>query len=103
MSRDCSNFRQRAVPLEAWRGLQRQRLQAAETALAATEGGERLGEVGRLEFGPHSLGEVQLRIGAFPQQEVREPLLAGGADDEVDIAQRRLAGDELREGFAGEA
>src|SRR5207247_1723526 len=30
-------------------------------------------------------GEVQLRVGALPEQEVREPLLASGADQEVDV------------------
>ena len=61
--------------------------QAAEAALAAGEGRERLGEIVGVEFGPHPLGEMQFGIGAFPEQEVGQPLLAAGADDEIDVAQ----------------
>ena len=43
---------------------------------------------------------MELGIGAFPEQEVGQPLLAAGADDEIDVAQARLAGDELREQLA---
>lgn len=60
------------------------------------EGGQRRGEIAGVEFGPHPLGEVQLGIGAFPQQEVGQPLLAGGADDEIDVAKTGFAGDQLR-------
>ena len=52
----------------------RQRLQAAEPALAAAERGERFGEIGRVEVGPHPVGEMQFGIGALPQQEVGQPL-----------------------------
>ena len=51
---------------------------------------ERLGEIVGLEFRPHPLGEMQFGVGAFPEQEVRQPLLAAGADDEIDVAQVRL-------------
>src|SRR3954471_21630894 len=37
------------------------------------------------EGGPHAFGEDQLGVGALPEQEVREPLLAAGADQEVDV------------------
>src|SRR2546422_4628908 len=33
--------------------------------------------------------DVQLRVGELPQQEVREPPLAGGADQQVGVAPRR--------------
>ena len=56
-----------------------------------------------VEFRPHPLGEMQFGIGAFPEQEVGQPLLAAGADDEVDVAQPGLAGDELREQSRGSA
>src|SRR5580698_6321460 len=85
----------RLVPrarLEARHRLQRARFQSAKAPLAAMKGGERVGKIGRPELRPHPLGEMQLGIGAFPQQEVREPLLAAGADDEVDVAQAGLAG-----------
>ena len=59
------------------------------------EGDQGRSEIARVEFGPHPLGEVQLGIGTFPEQEVRQPLLTRGADDEIDIAQTGLARDEL--------
>ena len=82
--------------------LGRDRLQAAEPAFAPVERAERFCEVVGLEFRPHPLGEVQLGIGAFPEQEIGQPLLAAGADDEVDVAQVWFAGDQLGEVLAGE-
>src|SRR5882757_9651820 len=69
---------------EARHFLRRDRLQAAEAALAAMERAEGFRKIVRLEFRPHPFGEVQLGIGAFPEHEIRQPLFAAGADDEVD-------------------
>ena len=43
------------------------------------------------EVGPERVDEAQFRIGAFPQQEIREPLLAAGADQQVDVAAGAVA------------
>ena len=44
---------------------------------------QRRGQVRGVEIGPHPPREHQLRVGAFPQQEVAQPLLAAGADQQV--------------------
>ncbi len=66
------------------------------------ERGERLGKVLAPEIGPQSLGEIELGVGAFPKQEIRQPSLAAGADDEVDVARLVLAGQKSRKAAAGE-
>ena len=57
--------------------------QRAEAALPAVELTHRDLEVRRAEVGPHGRREVQLGVGAFPQQEIGQPLIAAGADDDV--------------------
>src|SRR6185503_166970 len=47
-----------------------------EAALAALVHGDRVHEVGAPEVGPHRVREVELGVGHFPEQEVRQPLLA---------------------------
>src|SRR5258708_1028507 len=47
--------------------------------------GERLCEGIFVEIGPEAVDEMQLRVGAFPEQEVAEALLAAGADQEIDV------------------
>src|SRR5262249_11886230 len=49
---------------------------AAEAALAALEFGDGVLEIMFVEVGPHAIGEEQLGVGALPEQEVREALLA---------------------------
>src|SRR5437016_7295674 len=61
--------------------------QAAEAALARPEIAHGTRQLRRAEVGPHGVGEVQLGIGGFPQEEVREPLLAAGANQEVDVGE----------------
>ena len=39
----------------------------------------------RVEVRPQLLAEDELRVGALPEQEVRDPLLAAGADQEVGL------------------
>ena len=73
--------------------VERQR-QPAVAAVALGEGGQRVGEVVAVEVGPQPLGEVELGVGAFPQQEVRQPLLAAGADQQVDVEWRVTAGEQ---------
>ena len=46
------------------------------------------GEVIAIEVRPHPIGEIELGIGALPQQEIGEPLLAAGADQQIDVAAR---------------
>ena len=64
---------------------------SAEAALAGAEirncGAQMLGA----EVRPHGVGEEQFGVGALPQQEVREPLFAAGADQQVDVAAGAVA------------
>ena len=57
------------------------------------------------EVRPHAVGEDQLGVGALPEQEVGEPLLAAGADQQVDVRHRaavvRRIGEQAGEGLAG--
>src|SRR5882757_2730759 len=57
--------------------------------LPAREAAHRAQEVDLPEGRPVRLAEVQLGVRALPQQEVREALLAAGADDQLGV---RLAG-----------
>ena len=60
---------------------------AAEAALAAPVRLQRLVELGLAERRPERLGEVQLGVGRLPEQEVRQPLLARRADQQVQLGQ----------------
>ena len=66
--------------------------QPTKPPLAPAEIGERCGEVVATEVRPQRVDETQLGVGRLPQQKVREPLLAAGADQEIDVAAARLAG-----------
>src|SRR4029077_12749190 len=57
----------------------------AEAALPLAEGTQRPQEVDLAEVGPVGLAEVELAVRALPEQEPAEPLLPGGADDEVRV------------------
>ena len=37
------------------------------------------------ELGPHPIRKQELRVGAFPQQEVTQALLAAGAYEQIDV------------------
>ena len=63
--------------------------QAAEPALAAAIFGDRAFERGAVEIRPIGRHEHELAVGRLPQQEIRQPLLAAGADDQVGIGQIR--------------
>src|ERR1043166_3300930 len=58
-------------------------LPSAIAPLAPGEGGQGSLEMRRREIGPQHVGEPQLGIGGLPQQEVRQPQLARGADQQV--------------------
>jgi hypothetical protein len=60
--------------------------------------GQRLG----IEIRPHRVAEPQLGIGAFPQQEVGQALLAAGADQEIDRAGGGIAGKRVGNELADE-
>ena len=61
--------------------------QAAEPPLAAAVFGDRALERGAVEIRPVDRHEHEFAVGRLPQQEVGQPLLAAGADDEVGIGQ----------------
>ena len=60
---------------------------AAEPPLPQPEALHRRAEMPGGEVRPGDLGKVVLGIGALPEQEVRDPELARGADDEVRVRQ----------------
>src|ERR1700761_9635153 len=65
------------------------RSQAAEPALAPGIFGDRALERGLVEIGPMNGNENELAIGRLPHQEIRQPLLAAGADDQIRIGNFR--------------
>src|SRR5581483_3629526 len=79
---------ERAARISTLRGLGGGRRQAAEAALARAEFRNRRAKLVTPEIRPHGVGENQLRVGALPEQKIREPLLAASPDHEVDVAPR---------------
>ena len=71
-------------------------LGAAEAPLAAGVPGERRIERRGVEVGPEDVGEVQLRVGELPQQEIADALLAAGADQQVGLGREATAPDGAR-------
>src|SRR3954469_6440837 len=57
----------------------------AEAALALGVRADGAQEVHAAEVGPVGLAEVELRLGALPEQKAAEPLLPGGADHQVRV------------------
>src|SRR6188508_1223461 len=64
---------------DGWRG------SGPEAAVPLTEGTQRPEEVDLAEVRPVGLAEVELAVRALPEQETAEPLLPGGADDQVRV------------------
>src|SRR5947207_4768299 len=62
---------------------------AAEAAASAGVGGEGVLELAPAEVRPERLDEDELRVGELPEQEVRDPELPGGADQQVRVGQVR--------------
>src|SRR5262245_65238074 len=60
--------------------------EAAVSLLVAPDGAQ---EVDLAEGRPVDVAEVKLAVGALPQQEARQPDLAGGPDDQVGIGEIR--------------
>src|SRR5918993_1110528 len=60
-------------------------VETAESTLAAAVFVDRGPEDLMVEVGPEVREEDELGIGRLPRQEIRHPLLAGGADDEIGI------------------
>ena len=59
---------------------------ATEATLALPKIVHRGGKILGSEVGPHPVAEEELRIRAFPQQKIRQPLLAARADKQIHIA-----------------
>ena len=56
------------------------------------------GQIGGGEVRPHARHEPELGIGAFPEEEIAQALLASGADQDVDV--RSLGSGMGRQGAA---
>src|SRR3546814_17214667 len=61
----------------------------AEAALPVPIGAQRAQEVDLAKVRPVDLGEIELAVGALPEQEARQSQLAAGADAEVRIRELR--------------
>src|SRR5687767_5851185 len=68
--------------LSEWLDRGRQR---AEATLPPVKVNECALEICRVEIGPALVGEVELRVRAFPQQKIAEAALAAGANQQIDI------------------
>src|SRR6266699_916208 len=66
------------------------RRNAAKTSLASRVLPERLCELRRVEIGPQAVEKEQLRVGALPEQEVTQTLLAAGPDEQIDLGGHRI-------------
>src|SRR5690606_31752497 len=62
--------------------------QAAVPALPTAKPLHRVAKLRLAELRPHALEEAELRVRALPEQEVAQPVLATGADQQIDIAGR---------------
>ena len=62
----------------------------AEPAVPRRVGPQRPQEVDLAEVRPVGVAEVELRVGALPEQEAAQPLLAGGADDQIGVGLARV-------------
>src|SRR3569623_1577739 len=77
-----------ALELMGW-GMSPPRLDSPIAAISAGIVLEHLAERRFVEIRPVLLDEDEFGIGALPKQEVRDPLLAAGADDDVRIGHAR--------------
>src|SRR6516164_7951287 len=68
----------------------RLRDQSAETPLTPTVFGDCTLKCGAIEIGPIDRHEDELAISCLPEQEIRQALLAAGADDYIGVRQIRL-------------
>src|SRR5664279_5750532 len=72
--------------------------QAAEPALALVVFADRRLERGAVEVRPIGRHEHQFAVGRLPEQEIRQPLFAAGANDEIGIWNIRCV-ETLTDGF----
>src|SRR5215471_15630417 len=75
--------------------------ECAEAPVAAAEVGDGRGEVIRAEIRPQGVDKAELGVGGFPEQEIRQPFLAPGADEQIDVLAGAVPGEQLAEGLAG--
>src|SRR5712691_4598945 len=52
---------------------------------------ERCAQVVGAEVRPQHVEEAELGVGRLPEQEIRQPLLAAGANEKIDISNRGLS------------
>src|SRR6185437_7701262 len=62
---------------------------AAVAAFTALKVGDRFEQVDAAKIGPEHVGDVNLGIGALPQQKIRQPHFARGADEQIRIGHVR--------------
>jgi hypothetical protein len=63
--------------------------EASEAAFAALVVGDGFEEMDAAEVRPETVGDEDFGVGDLPEEEVRDALLAGGADDEVGVRHVR--------------
>ena len=78
----CSMIYGRSFGRDEWR----RGGKTTETPFPTTEISEGCAQMFGAEIRPQGFDEVELRVGRFPQQKVRQALFAAGADEQVDIA-----------------
>ena len=61
----------------------------SEPPLAGLIAADGFEEIQLLKIGPVHVGEIQFRVGGLPQQEVAQPMLAAGADEQIRVRQVR--------------
>src|SRR5271170_1631702 len=62
--------------------------QCPEPALPPRERLQRLPESPLVEIRPQTVGEIKLRVGAFPQEKIAQSLLRPRADQKIHVARR---------------
>src|SRR5216684_7598616 len=70
----------------------------AVAALARLKVDDRFEEIAAAKIGPEDFGDVDLRVGDLPEQEVRDAQLAAGADEEIGVVEVggvEMIGEEL--------
>ena len=60
-----------------------------ETAVTVLEINDRQIQILALEVRPQGIAEIKLAVGALPQQEIAQPQLAAGADDQLRVGDAR--------------
>ena len=74
--------------------------QPAEASFSAPEVSNGRRQMVGVEVGPQGVEEAKLGVGAFPQQEIRQPLLAAGTDEKIDVGTGSSGGQHPAKGVA---